>query len=264
MRKTILSCAAVAMLAAAPAASAADRTGTVDATKPTFTWDGTPGTSVGTNVPEQEVPELGSVGGGGVSVGNLIGCFDKVADCDETLIKVDTAGTLTLTADAADDSKDVLDMYVYASDESGAFSEGTPIFGFPEEADEELGGGSGGSTSGDEKIVIPVTPGYYVVQIKYFLAEADTYKGAAVLSGFPEPAKPAEPVVETPAAPPAAPAAPAEQPAAQPAPQPAAQPQPAPAAKKKSKKAACKAKAKKVKNGKKRSAALKKCAKIKD
>jgi hypothetical protein len=241
MRKTILSCAAVALLAAAPTAGAADRTGAVSATTPSYAWDGGPGTSIGANAGPA----------GGISAGNLIGCFEGIADCEDTLIKVEAPGTLTLTADSADDANDVLDMYLYETNEAGEFDNQAT----------DMSEGGGASTTGDEKIVAAVKPGYYMVHIKFFLADADTYKGLAVLSGFPAPAKP--PVTTTTTT--TAPAPAAEQPAA-PQPQPAAPAQPQnadqPAAKKKSKKAACQKKAKKIKNKAKRKKALKKCAKL--
>jgi hypothetical protein len=245
MRKTTLSLATAIALVAAPSALAADRTATLAPASPSFAWDGGPGTSVGTNAPLI----------GGISVGNFAGCFDGVADCDETLLKVDAPGKLTLTTDSADDTKDVLDMYVYETGEDGSFSESGP-FGVPP-GDDDMAEGGGASTTGDEKIELQVSPGYYVVQIKFFLAEGDTYKGTATLSGFPKPAEPVvTPVVDAPPAPAAAPAeAPQAAPTAQAAPAPAAK---APV----SKKAACQKKAKKIKNKAKRKKALKKCAKL--
>ena len=242
MRKTILSCAAAVLLAAAPSAHAqADRTGTIGATAPSFAWDGGPGTSVGANA--------GPLGG--VSVGNLIGCFEGIADCENTLLKVEAPGTLTLTADSADDSKDVLDLYLYETNEAGEFDD--------QATDMAEGGGAG--TTGDEKIVAKVKPGYYMVHIKFFLAEADTYKGLAVLSDFPAPPAAAPVAPTTPTTAPA-PAPQQSAPASQPAPpaQPHSADQPA---KKKSKKAACQKKAKKIKNKAKRKKAMKRCAKLK-
>jgi hypothetical protein len=237
MRLFIASLVAAGALAAAPAAIAADQQGTVSPSSPSFAWDGGPGTSLGANVP----------GLGGASVGNFVGCFDTIADCEEILIKVDAPGTLTLTTDSADDANDTIDMYLYPSDASGEY----------DDSEEDLAAGGGAGTTGDEKIVAKVKAGYYMVQIKFFLAQDDTYKGSAVLSGFPAPAAPA-PVV-------AAPQAPAEtpQPAAQQPAQPAQQQQSAPPAKKPSKRAACQKKAKKIKNKAKRAKALKKCKKVK-
>jgi hypothetical protein len=242
MRKTIFSLAVAALLAAAPAAGAqADRTGTVSASSPLFAWDGGPGTSVGANAGPA----------GGISAGNLIGCFEGIADCENTLLKVEAPGKLKLFADAADDTKDVLDMYLYETNEAGEFDDQST----------DLVEGAGASETGDEHIDYQVKPGYYMVHIKFFLADADTYKGTAELTGFPAPAKP--PVTTTTTT--TAPAPTAEQPAA-PQPQPAAPAEPQnadqPAAKKKSKKAACQKKAKKIKNKAKRKKALKKCAKL--
>lgn len=116
--------------------------------------------------------------------------------------------------------------------------------------------GGGAGTTGDEKIVAKVMPGYYLAHIKFFLADADTYKGLAVLSDFPAAAPtagaPSEPAGDQPASQPQQPAAPSEPHNAD-----------RPAAKKKAKQAACKKKAKKIENKKKRKKALKRCAKVK-
>jgi hypothetical protein len=235
MRITILSLVAAAVLAAAPSALAADYTGTVGPSAPSFAWDGGPGTSLGANAGPA----------GGVSAGNLVGCFDGIADCEETLLKVDAAGTLTLTADSADDANDVLDMYLYPSNAAGEYDDSV----------DDMAAGGGAGTTGDEKIVAKVKAGYFMVQIKFFLAQDDAYKGLAVLSGFAAPAAAA--AVPGPAAP--VTTAPAPAPAAGEPAKPAA----APAKKKASKKAACQKKAKKLKNKTKRKKALKKCAKVK-
>jgi hypothetical protein len=232
MHKSIALLTAVAALAAAPSAMAApDREGKVSAASPAFNWDGGPGTSIGANVE----------GAGGVSVGNLVGCFEGIADCEDTLIKVETAGTLTVTTDV-ESTDDELDLYLYPTNAAGEFDNQA----------EDMAAGGGAGTTGDEKIVAKVKPGYYMAHVKFFLAQGSTYKGAAVLSGFSAPAPAPAAVVPN---------------ATTPAPAPAAQPAPSssskPAAKKPSKKAACQKKAKKIKNAKKRKAALKKCSKIK-
>jgi hypothetical protein len=216
---------------AAPASAAPDRSGTVGATAPSYAWDGGPGTSIGTNLPVV----------GGASVGNFVGCFEGIADCEDTLIKVETAGTLTITAKADDTTDDAIDLYLGPSDSTGAY----------DDSEDDIAAGDGASATGDEKIVAKVTPGFYVAQVKFFLAQDVTYKGAAVLSGFAAP--PAPVVVDTPPAPPAAtaPAAPA-------------QTTPAPAAKTPSKRAMCLKKAKKIKKAKPRKKAIKRCKKLKN
>jgi hypothetical protein len=218
---------------AAPASAAPDRSGTVSDTAPSYAWDGGPGTSLGTNLPVV----------GGASVGNFVGCFEGIADCEDTLIKVDTAGTLTVTAKAEGTTDDAIDLYLWPSDAEGTY----------DDSEDDIAGGTGASATGDEKIVTKVKPGYYVAQVKFFLAQDVTYKGAAVLSGFPTP--PAAPVVaDTPPAPAATAPATTTEPA-----QPAA-----PAAKKKpSKRAVCLKKARKIKKAKPRKKAIKRCKKLK-
>jgi hypothetical protein len=246
MRKSILTVAAATSLFAASSAQAApDYKTTLGPASPSFAWDGGPGTNVGANIPMF----------GGFAVGTVTGCTDGVADCEETLIKVETAGKLTITANADDDSNDTLDLYLYESNEAGEYDDGSLI-----DPDMQITEGSGATEASDEKIEYPVKPGWYVAQVRFFLATNATYKGAAVLSGFAVPA-PAAPAAANPAATTEAPAASAA-PAA-PAAQQQSQAPAKPAAKKTSKKAACQKKAKKVKNKAKRKKALKKCAKVK-
>ena len=228
---------ALTALIATPALAAPDRQGTVGASSPSYAWAGGPGTSYGVNLPEI----------GGASAGNFIGCFDGIADCEETLIKVDDAGTLTVTAKADDQSKDVLDLYLYPSSADGTY----------DDSGDDIAAGSGASETPDEKITTQAKPGYYMAVVKFFDADADTYKGGATLSGF------AAPSAGTPA------------PSAQPEPSAAPAPAPAPASqpssggtttsksKAPSKKAACTKKAKKIKNASKRKKALKRCKKLK-
>jgi len=250
MRHPLVLLLALAATAALPASASAapDRTGTVGATAPSYMWDGGPGSSIGANLP----------GIGGASVGNFVGCFDGIADCEETLIKVETAGKLTVTANSADDSKDVLDLYLFPSNAEGTFDEDEEGLG----AD---GSATGASPASDETIVADVAPGFYMAQVKFFLADADTYKGGAVLSGFAAPAP--APAGTTPSAPAQPGTTPSQQPS-QPSQQQPAQSQ-KPAEKKPTRGqriSACKKKANKrfkgKKNAKKRKAALKKCSKI--
>jgi hypothetical protein len=229
---------ALTALIATPALAAPDRQGTVGASSPSYAWAGGPGTSYGVNLPEL----------GGASAGNFIGCFDGIADCEETLIKVDDAGTLTVTAKADDQSKDVLDLYLYPSSADGTY----------DDSGSDIAEGTGASETPDEKITTQAKPGYYMAVVKFFDAAGDTYKGGATLSGFAAPA-----------------AAPAPSAAPEPAPTPSTSPQPAPAPqqpsggtttskpKASSKKAACTKKAKKIKNASKRKKALKRCKKLK-
>ena len=184
MHKSIALLSTAAFLAVAPTALAApDREGKVGASSPVYNWDGGPGTSIGANVE----------GAGGVSVGNLVGCFEGIADCEDTLIKVETAGTLTVTTDVASED-DELDLYLYPTNAAGEFDNQA----------EDMAAGGGAGTSGDEKIVAKVKPGFYMAHVKFFLAQGSTYKGAAVLSGFAAPPAPVTPAVPVATAPPAA------------------------------------------------------------
>ena len=238
MRLTIIA-SLLALAAAASTALAADYNGTVSASNPSFSWDGGPGTSLGVNVPPA----------GGVSVGNFAGCFEGIADCEETLIKVEAAGKLTVTTDSADDANDTVDLYLWESNAEGTY----------DDSGDDLGEGTGAGTTGDEKLEVQVNPGYYVAQVKFFLADGDTYKGTATLSGFAPPATAATPAP----APTTANPGPAPAPQSSPAPQSTPAPASKPAPKKASKRKACQKKAKKIRNAKKRKKALKKCKKIK-
>ena len=237
MRKTILLLTTAAGLAVVPAAQAADRTGTVGASSPSYAWDGGPGTAYSANI-----PGLGGIGTG------FFGCRDGIADCDETLIKVDVAGKLTVTANADDDSTDAIDLYLYPSDAEGTY----------DDSDDDLAEAAGATEASDETVAVSVNPGFYIAQVRFFDASDDTFKGTATLSGFAAPEPAATPTVEAPAPPP---------PAAQPAPaqqsQPAEQSKPTAKQKLAAKKKKCQKKAKKIKNKKKRKKALKKCAKLK-
>jgi hypothetical protein len=200
-------CAAVAL--AAP-----DRSGTVGPASTSYTWDGGPGTSAGADVP----------GAGGVSVGNQAGCVDGVADCEETLIKVEADGKLLVTATASQPARDGIDLYLYRSDASGTY----------DSSQADLADGAGASTTGTEKITITAKQGYYMALVKFFDAQNETYKGTATFTS-------------------------SETATASPTPSPdAMQPKPAGG---KSKRAACVKKAKKIKNKHKRKKAIKRCKK---
>jgi hypothetical protein len=241
----------------AVASAAPDKTGTVGAGTPTFAWDGS-----GSGVSDP----IGVLDFAGA---NFLDCSAPAAhDCDDILIKVDDAGDMNLVLDAATDGTVVedpsgtlggiasypdLDLYLFKSDASGA-AQGDPLTT------------DCATVAADEKCTVKgLTPGFYLAQVEFFMANQESYKASAELTGFKAP-EPAAPVVTTPVeTPPAAPA-PAEPAPAQSAPQPApAKPAPASARtkKKSSAKAACTKKAKKVKNAKKRKRALKACAKKK-
>ena len=166
----------------------------------------------------------------------VVGCQPGVNSCDDTLLKVGDAGTLTIktTGDATPatplGSAPDVDVHIYESDASG-------------EKGDELG--EGGVTFGPNELVVTgVDAGFYVVEIHFtFTAPAFPVTVEALLEPDAPAAAPAAPKADPPPAAPAsepAPAQPAAQPAAAPAPAPA--PAAAPAKKSKKKAASCKGK----------------------
>jgi hypothetical protein len=155
-----------------------------------------------------------------------------VYNCDDTLIDVKDPGTIKATGST--DGNYFMNFILYKATADGA-PDGEPI------GEGELGADFNLTVKG-------VKPGPHILRIVFRLAvNADfTAKATFVPDAAPAPA----PVVAAPAPAVAAPA---------PAPAPAPAKPAAPAKKKPS----CKAKAKKIKNAKKRKAALKRCAKKK-
>jgi hypothetical protein len=129
-------------VATASVAAAADRQGAVSADSPTYEWSGG--------------PLFGAIVAGPV---------------EDTLIDVQSAGTLTVTTTgtASDDPLADIDIYLYAADESGA-PVGDPI----------ASSAQGGS---DEELSAPIAePGAFVVEALAFTGTAASYKATATLA----------------------------------------------------------------------------------
>ena len=239
-------CAAIAVTlllgAAAPASAEIERKTTMSAKAATFAWDGA----------VNGAPAIPN-GLGGYFLTN--GCFDQdpMFLCDETLFKIEAQGTFTVSADVGTIVANTpvvagpdVGVALYKVAASGVYPDGAE----PVAASQQVGG-----SPVEEIVVKDIAPGYYLLEVEAYHTAGETpIKGAAALTDI---AVPAAPVVELPAAPaPAPPAAPA------PAPAPASSPAPKPAAGSSAKRAACQKKAKKIRNKKKRAAALKRCKKL--
>lgn len=163
--------AGILLTATAPADAAPARTGSLPAAPSQFAWDGAALNGVAADS----------------SISDTTGCVPVVAECDDTLLKVDAAGTLSVKIGDGSTGAADLDLYVYASDASGTV--GT------------FRKSSTGSTA-DESTSFDADPGYYLVRVKAATAAQGTYKGTAKLDPAPEDVSSAPPV--TPTTPPAA------------------------------------------------------------
>ncbi|HEX8082809.1 MAG TPA: sialidase family protein [Solirubrobacteraceae bacterium] len=160
MRALAIPLAVAAALLLPPAASAADREGTVTGTQP-FTWETPPG--AGANVdydsaagtPCEKTPD---------------------AQCDTTLLHVNAgeffqnhAGGLQVSAGDYTIPTSDFDLYVYTSDAAGNRG--------------KLAASSGGVPGNEESTTVAdVDPnGYYLVQVVYFAVTGSGYKGEAKL-----------------------------------------------------------------------------------
>lgn len=220
MRKVVLAAVAAFTALAAPAYGAE---GTLSASAPTHSW------------------EAGNLFGFGPGAAVSFGAArcTPVYQCDNEHIEVKDAGTLTVDIKAGSGSND-LDVRLFKSDEAGT-APGSPqvdeAAGSPMAADE--------STDPDAKIVVRnLKPGFYVIQVAVYNAQAGSFAGTATLAP-PAPATAPAPV---------APAAPQQS-------APPAADDKAAEAKRKKKLKSCKKKAKKVKNKKKRAKKMKACSK---
>ena len=175
----------------------------------------------------------GPANGSGQGVAALR-CTPLVYECEDTLVEVKDAGDLLAEIKAGDSAND-LDVAIYKSDAQGT-TDSEPGADNPDTEDV--------STNKDAKATLrKAQPGFYVVRVRIFDGIRATWKGTATL-------KPA--------------VAPAPEPAATPTPEPTATPQGEQPKKKsaKERRNACKKKAKKIKNKRKRSKAMKRCKKI--
>ena len=219
MRKVVLALVAAFSALAAPAYAAE---ATLSAASPSHTW---------------EASNLFGFGPGAAVSFGAARCT-PVYQCDNEHIEVKDTGTLTVDIKAGSGSND-LDVRLFKSDEAGT-APGSPQIDegatTPIAADER--------TEPDARIVVKnLKPGFYVIQVAVYNAQAGSYNGTANLA-VPAPSVPDPAPVTT---------APVQS-------SPTAADNRAAEAKRKKRLASCNKKAKKVKNKKKRKAAQKKCA----
>jgi hypothetical protein len=100
-------------------------------------------------------------------ISDLTGCQPAIAECDDTLLKVDATGVLSVKiADGSAGAAD-LDLYVHKSDAAGAAGDAVKS--------------SAGPTA-DEGTTLDVEPGYYLVRVRAAISAGGTYKGTAKLA----------------------------------------------------------------------------------
>jgi len=120
------------------------------------------------------------------------GCTPSIAECDDTLLKVDAAGTLTVKIGDPSSTTVDLDLFLYMSDASG--KEGKQLK-------------EGVTAEPAETVTAEVDPGYYLARVRAANAQQGTYKGSAKLAASADSGEPAPitPPTTTPAAANAAP-----------------------------------------------------------
>ena len=149
--------AVLLLLALAPSASAVDRSGSVTPDAP-FSWEG----------PSAVAHNEGYDGPSGEPCGKTVADY-----CDETLVNVDagdffatSGGGVEFAIGGYDVADSDFDLYVYASDASGAVG--------------ELVGSSADVAGVEENVAIQEASGYYLVRVIYWDVEpASGYDGTA-------------------------------------------------------------------------------------
>ena len=209
---------------AAPAQAEPAFNTTLSASTTNYAWEGNPGNGFNKTELLEYTP-----------------CGSPNHDCEDVLVKLESAGQLTAEIAAPSEPSDEedpgnvadLDLFLFESNAAG-------------EPGKNLA--STNSTSAQEKITKKgLLPGFYLVRIDYYRGVNLSYSGKLNLIPAESAAAPAPPATTTP-------------PAVAPTP-PATKPAPSSNANAKKKQAACKKKAKKIKNAKKRKKALKRCSK---
>jgi hypothetical protein len=158
MRRPLLAVAVTAAIAGAiaiPALAAPDRSATLTATSTAYEWDGGPVT--------------------GTPAGDE-------SDNDDTLLTVETGGSLKVETSEADDTTLDIDLYLYRANAAGE-PQGDAIK-------------MAETTSADETVTATVTEGKYLVRVTGFVALQGFFKGKATLTpdtgGTPQPAGPTD------------------------------------------------------------------------
>ena len=180
--------------------------------------------------------------GNGAGAGTAaVRCTRAVYECHDKLIEIKDSGILTVEIKAGSGVTD-LDAALIKSDADGANSNPPPGDDSANVLAEDV------STKADAKFVFKkAVPGFYVLRVRVFDAAQGVWAGKATLAVPTAEATPEPTTTAPPAAVPPAQATPAPK-------------EKANAAKKRK---ACQKKAKKIKNKRKRAAALKRCKKIK-
>jgi hypothetical protein len=149
LRRILPAVLAAALIGTAPASAAPQHSGTL-ALGGEFTWNGGPFNGIAA---VQDISDI-------------TGCTAGIAECDDTLLKVDAAGVLSVKiGDASADAAD-LDLYVHESDENGT--------------DGEIVKSSAGPTA-EESTSLDVEPGYFLVRVRAAVSFGGTFKGTAKL-----------------------------------------------------------------------------------
>ena len=108
-------------------------------------------------------------GSGVLAVSNLydaVGCVPGLHDCDDTLIKVEAPGTLTVKTTSSDPKAADADLKLLESDESGKVGKQLQ---------------NSGGANANEQVAATVEPGYYIARIDYAVAAQGVVDGEAKL-----------------------------------------------------------------------------------
>ncbi|HVL96610.1 MAG TPA: hypothetical protein VM266_12185 [Solirubrobacteraceae bacterium] len=164
----LVGAALAVLLVAAVAFAAPDRSFTLSASTASVNWDGTPGTG-------HILPLVDGYDGPSA-------CTKEESNhCDQTLLKVESGGPVTLHAEIGSYSPPTsdFDLYIYPADASGKAT-----------SDEELhpsfldGGDSGWFHGFPESATVEnAPPGYYLIVVVYYDTNNGTYKGTASIEG---------------------------------------------------------------------------------
>ena len=144
------------LVAAAVAFAEPARNGTVSASSPVFKWEGTGSGILATQ-----------------DAMDAAGCTPGIHDCDDTLLKVENAGQLTIKTTSSDPAAADTDLQLFESDESGKVGK-------------QLQEGAKPTPDPNEQVSAAVEPGYYIARIDYAVAAQGVVNGEATLE--PDPA----------------------------------------------------------------------------
>lgn len=169
--RRILGAALTLALVAAPAATAADRTTTLGPGPGSYKWTATGSGWYTYSTVYDEIP---------CEAGN---------DCDDTLIRLNAAGTLSVDSRAAGPNNADTAVKLFESDESGTVGK-------------QLRSQDGGEPTADESFAAELEPGWYIVRIMFLASVAGSSNTEAKFEPLPveaAPVAPVAPVAEAPA-----------------------------------------------------------------